>query len=130
MKVRWGFVSNSSSSSFILPMEEDKFILKLSLEDLKSIIESSYYSDTKIKKIITNENEAKEYVVSLYGWNEKSTFEDITDPDDGDSEYAIKRFKDIMEYINAGRSVVVGNIENNEMLFQNIIRISGGKIDY
>ena len=93
MKIRNGFVSNSSSSSFIVSCK-DKKSAKIKVE-----LEVDLYHHAKSK--ITTLSELDKYYIKQYGWDKKNTIEAIFEDEDG-------YFKE--DYIKAKKAIKRGEI--------------------
>ena len=89
MKIREGFVSNSSSSSFVVAVSKDQIdipiIIKANLNDF-------------VEKTISTPEELREY------------FEDYDD-DELDDNYD---YKEALRSINSGKHILVGRFSDNE----------------
>lgn len=95
MKIRSGFVSNSSSSSFIVAVKKGKKAkVKLELE-----VDLADYSNTTL----SNKEDVLAYLKDHYGY-EKGDFND---------NYVVKIYTTIMEYINNGDEIIVGSFSSD-----------------
>ncbi len=124
MKVRIGFVSNSSSSSFVLPFDKgEKFTIKLTINDLKEAINQS--EDSRVYAIVTTESELKEWIMEQYGGRNQS-FEDLTK----EEGWVLDKYQELMEIIDKGKCVMFGSIDQNDQSIQSLIERVGGKVEY
>ena len=123
MKIRKGFVSNSSSSSFILPVngDSDKFTITITLDDLKRMMSSG---ESHIRGPLTTIEEIGMHIAVNYGWRGQS-LENLLEED----EYAAEKYDELLAIINSGKSVLVGNIDNDDSALATMIKHAGGKIE-
>lgn len=97
MKTRFGFVSNSSSSSFMVAVPKGKTNITITLEvDLTDF-------DSKTFETV---EELDEYIVEEYGWKEM-TLEDILE-DAGLKDV----YQDAVEQIKKGKVVISGRLRS------------------
>ena len=126
MKIRASFVSNSSSSSFILPFktENDEAMLKFSVKDVLEMFSSGGLSDADT--VLSTEEDVRAYIVGRYGWRDQ-TFEilinDVSEP------WVREKYNQIMSHINDGKSVMVGSMDNGEYFAAEMIKRLGGEVD-
>jgi hypothetical protein len=99
MKRREGFVSNSSSSSFILGVNKN-----VNNEDIKIEITIEECIDKRISTI----EEVKTHFVEYYGWAD-CTWEDILE-DSG--EWMESRYAECVECIENGQDIIFGTASN------------------
>jgi hypothetical protein len=124
MKVRIGFVSNSSSSSFILPFDKgEEFTIKLTIDDLKEVINQS--EDSKVYATITTESELKERIMEQYGGRDQS-FEDLIK----EEGWVLDKYQEVMELLDKGKCVMFGSLDQNDQSIQSLIERVGGKVEY
>lgn len=101
MKIRSGFVSNSSSSSFVVACPSElngKFTLKVEV-DLKK-----YCRHGKVLKTIDDLNE---YIEDYYGWDLEEFFRE-------ESKRNIEKYHKLKEAIEAGMEVYTGWASHND----------------
>ncbi len=93
MKIRQGFVSNSSSSSFVIATNGKKLIATVEI-DLENFIHTK----------ITNENELIDYILDYYGYNKDFNYEE-----DLNAKNLFNKYKN---YLNEGLSIMIGTAED------------------
>ena len=120
-KIRYGFVSNSSSSSFILPVNGDDLEIRIPVDQLVDMINDS--NDEGDATLIIDIADLDICIKNMYGWEDKSV-EEILESD----EYATNLYTTIKEYLDEGKSVVVGNVAYHDEIVAEIIQRNGGSI--
>ncbi len=98
MKIRTGFVSNSSSSSFILEVDKDIKDMKVKMEigvDLKDLQD----------RLITSVDELEEYFIDYYG----SNFKDYRD-----ESYIMKKYEKMKSTLDRGKNIFIGEVSNED----------------
>lgn len=125
MKIRKFFVSNSSSSSFILPVDgdSDKFTITISLEDLMRMVENG--GDSSIDGYISSKDDLDAFIIGHYAYGNYRELEEIFEND----EYVKERYNKIFSILNSGKRVLVGEIDYNDSSLESIIKHAGGKIE-
>lgn len=123
MKVREGFVSNSSSSSFILSVdsEDQKVTITLSVDDLKDMMAENDYDSSSIMGILTTKNDVDEQMVKSYGNN---FLEYMVD-----EPYIEDEYRYMVDMVESGKTVIVGRIMYGDNFLYNLVEKMGGKIE-
>ena len=136
MKIRNGFVSNSSSSSFILPVESNEIgevTITLSIEDLvKYIVNQSNNDDeTGIDHIIVNVDELNNYFIDQYDLD-PDFFENINSPDyvPGERDYVEQEYLISVKFLKEGKHIIFGSVSYNDYFLSQFLQKMGAKIDY
>lgn len=102
MKSRQGYVSNSSSSSFIIATENNtngKFVATLEC-DITNF-------STQIETI----KELDDYIISEYGWSKANTIETILDEN---GTWLGERYSKAKDAIDAGKVIFWGSASYND----------------
>lgn len=144
MKIRNGFVSNSSSSSFILPVEANEsgeVTITLSVKDLVKYIKdqsNNYDADgTRIDNIVGNISELNHYFIEQFDLD-PNFYDHLDDP-----EYVVDESKycDVDDYIRQeyeiglnllkeGKHIIFGSVSYNDYFLSQFLKKLGARIDY
>lgn len=130
MKIRQDFVTNSSSSSYVIAFkkttEVDEDTLKKYpwLKGYSELVERALlaegdYSDTNKGTIVRNQDELDSEFIEKYGWCDDKTVEDVISHDD---EGMYEMYQNMLNHINNGFNILFKDIDNNDSVYQNIIR--------
>ena len=95
MKIRGGFVSNSSSSSFVVAVGDKTEVTLTVKADL------ARFADTEIETV----EHLERYMVEEWGWGSLNTLDAILE----DSEYAKRIYQESRKAIEAGKRVLMGS---------------------
>ena len=112
-KIREGFVSNSSSSSFILPVNsvDDEIVIKIKISDLQKMFEDC--GETSIRSIIKTKEDLIEYMYDYIGFSKRGKTEEefLTELDE---EGMLNTYNDMLKLINDGKHIITGNISYHD----------------
>lgn len=128
MKVRNGFVTNSSSSNFVIAYKSDSSVpIKAFPKMVKYILESTgEYHQTEKAEIIRNIDSYNEYFLDRYGYSNDQTIQDIINEDSRLQEI----YDSAIDYLNAGYVIAVKRIDNWDEDISGLIREMNDKDNF
>lgn len=108
MKVRLDFVTNSSSSSFVIAHQTNKEKMSFDentlqkypyLKHLGSVFDLllQKYTDDIYESSISNEEDLREYINRTYNWRDDKSFEEVLE-----DEEALTKYNSLKEYVDKG----------------------------
>lgn len=126
MKIRNDYVTNSSSSSYViayrnLPKFDEETIAKYPfLENYGKLIEKVLFTagdnDTTEGEVARTKEEYDEWFISAYGWR-KTTLEEIIAED----SYLAERYKKAIEYLNKGFNILSKDVDYSDDYCTNML---------
>lgn len=132
MKIRSDFVTNSSSSSYVIayrtPSAIDdealkKFpILRFYNKFVKGIIEAEDCCGDTCKGVLFEDQEKyDEYFVEEYGWRGEKTVQEVLDKHDDD--YLRRSYEEISDYFQKGYGIIAKDVGYSDDGLRNMIHV-------
>ena len=126
MKIRSTFVTNSSSSSFVIAykdfpeIDEDTLKKYPLLKNYKKLIEKVLFAednlDTTEGEVCRTKEDLDEYILDNYGWR-NSTLEEIFEGED----YLTNLYNDALKYLEDGFNILCKQVGYENTYFYDMI---------